>query len=133
LPYWASQADFPNRHYPIRVSLAESVGGKSNSSSSLHERASPASGVVIGLSGEKPAPFDDAVTASHTVLTADIRPALIDDAAHGVTIDGGAPAIGKAAHHRSAPTILRREAHRDVVFAGQQDLQTAATCLAVNA
>ena len=80
--------------------------------------------------GEEPAPLDDAVTVTHPVLTADIRPALIDDAAHGVAVDGRAPAIGKAAHHRSAPTILRREARRDVVFAAQQNLEAAAACLA---
>ncbi len=133
LPYRASQADFPNRHYPIRVSLAESNGGKNTSASSSQECACPASTVIIGVPGEEPAPFDDAVTASHPVLTADIRPALIDDAAHGVAVDGRAPAISEAAHHRSAPAILRREARRDLLFAGQQDLQTAATGLAVRA
>ena len=92
----------------------------------FQERGRPASSVIIRILGEEQAPFDDTVSIPHPVLTTDIRAAFVDDAAHGVTVDGGTPAIGKAAHYRAAPSILDHEARRDVVFAGQQDFQPAA-------
>lgn len=81
--------------------------------------------VVIGLSRKKPDSLAHALAPAHRIFAADRRPALVDRAPQGISIQSRAPAVVETTHHPSAPAILDGQWHRDVVVAHQQDFQPA--------
>lgn len=75
----------------------------------------------------KPRSLDQAITFTHLVFTTDERPAFVDRAFHGVSVQCRTPAIVQAAHHDSAPLVLAGKSQRYVIIAHQQDFQPATT------